>query len=119
MGSLGSFLNAAAVIVALFAAAGYGLQRGRVSNLREQLEDERKETSSLKEQRTERDRQISDLQAVVRIATGEVHSQAILDLLEQHHSDSLRVASRSERASERTEDLLTQVIDILVKRTHP
>lgn len=113
---LGSVLSTAAVLVALFASAGYGLQRGRVGNLRAQLEDERKETASLKEQRTERDKQISDLQAVVRIATGEVHSKAILDLLEQHHEDSVRVAARNERATERTEDLLSQVLDILVRR---
>jgi hypothetical protein len=106
---LGSVVSTAAVLVALFASAGYGFQRGRVGNLREQLDDERKETASLKEQRAERDQQINDLKAVVRIATGEVQTQAILDLLEHHHASS-------ERRGERSDDLLEQILDILVRR---
>lgn len=119
MDSLGPFLSSASVLVALFASAGYGFQRNRVTSNRERAEDAEARVAALKEERLEDQQKISDLQAVVRIATGEVKTQAILDLLEQHHGDSLRAADRTERASERTEDLLGQIIDILVKRPKP
>jgi len=109
LGDLGSLLPVGAFIVGLVTAAGYGLQRSRVTAYRERAEDAEKRVAALKEERLEDKQKIADLQAVVRIATGEVNSQAILDLLEHHTTES-------HRANERTEDLLTQVIDILVRR---
>jgi septal ring factor EnvC (AmiA/AmiB activator) len=123
VGDFVGILNAAAVLVALLSAAFVGLQRGRLTNLRDQLDDERKESTSLRDQRDERDRQITelkaarsedktrikDLETVVKIATGEVHWQAISDLLDHHHATD-------QRHWEHNDDLLEQILEILVRR---
>lgn len=122
MGDWSGLLGSAAVLVALVSAAVVGLQSGRLTNLRGQLKDERDEAASLRiriEERddtivdkdkklAEKDERITDLETVVRIATGEAQSQAILDLLEHHHRDA------TQRWGE-TSDLLLQMLAILAK----
>lgn len=99
-------LSTASVIVALATFAGLALQRGIVVNLREQLTDARAEIEGLKTKRAEDKTKIHDLEAVVKIATGEVHWQAISDVLEHHHKTA-EDHWKTERA------LLDEIRDIL------
>ena len=78
-------LSTASVIVALATFAGLALQRGIVVGLRERVADLTSENVDLKTGRAEDKTRIHDLEAVVKIATGEVHWQAISDVLEHHH----------------------------------
>jgi hypothetical protein len=76
-------------VIAVSTAAGLGLLRGTVVGLREQLDDERKLSTSLRAQRTE-DRALivrlqGDLEALGRVVTGEAHWIAIGQELTEHH----------------------------------
>lgn len=108
------FLTAAAVIIALATAAGLGLQRGVVTNLREQLNDARSEITDLKTNRTEtaadNARLKSDLSALQRVVTGEVHWLALNDLLDHHHK-------LTEEHWRVVEPVLTEIRDLLLRRT--
>lgn len=90
--ALGDLLSSAAVVLALGSAAWVGLQRGDRTNLREQLVDARSQITSLKEERTEDKaviaRQASDIDALRRVVTGEVHWQAISEVLDDHHTSA-------------------------------
>lgn len=87
---------AAAAVVAIATVAGLGLQRGVTSGLRESLaesrakiEEQRGEIDDLKKDRAD-DRALiaqlnSDLAVLRPLVTGEIHWQAISDMLEHHH----------------------------------
>lgn len=82
-------LQAASVIIALGSFAGLALQRGIVVGLREQVGDQKTRIDFLENGRTEDKatiaRQTSDIAALQRVVTGEVHWTAISDLLDHHH----------------------------------
>jgi hypothetical protein len=82
-------ISVGATIVALTTLAGLGLLRGTVIGLREQLNDERGLTASLRARRDEDAAKIAqlttDLAALGRVVTGEAHWIAIADQLEEHH----------------------------------
>lgn len=82
-------ISVGATIVALTTLAGLGLLRGTVIGLREQLNDERALTKSLRERRDEDTRKIAqlttDLDALGRVVTGEAHWIAIAHQLDEHH----------------------------------
>lgn len=82
-------LQAASVIIALGSFAGLALQRGIVVGLREQVGDQKTRIDFLETERAEDKatiaRQTSDIAALQRVVTGEVHWVAISDLLETHH----------------------------------
>lgn len=82
-------LQAASVITALGSFAYLALQRGIVVGLREQVGDQKTRIEFLEGERTEDkatiNRQASDIAALQRVVTGEVHWTAMGDLLEHHH----------------------------------
>jgi len=85
MDSFRELLSTASVVIALATFAGLALQRTFVVNLRERNKDLAEERDDLKVKQAESKIRIADLEAVVKIATGEVHWQAISDILEHHH----------------------------------
>lgn len=103
-------ISVGATIVALTTLAGLGLLRGTVIGLREQLNDERGLSASLRTRREEDGAKIAqlttDLAALSRVVTGEAHWVAIGQQLDQHH----------ERATEHWQEqrtLLTAIRDNL------
>lgn len=82
-------LQAASVIIALGSFAGLALQRGIVVGLREQVGDSKTRIEFLEKERAEDKAliasQTSDIAALQRVVTGEVHWVAINDLLDHHH----------------------------------
>lgn len=98
---------AAAAIVAIATVAGLGLQRGYTVSLREQLgsareqiEAQRSEIDEMKRERVEDtstiERQGNDIAVLQRVVTGEVHWQAISELLDFHHQTTEAHATRIE-----------------------
>lgn len=87
------WLTAALGIGVLATAAGYGFMRGRVGNLREQLEDARSQIGDLKGTRTELESRAgtleTDLAALTRVVTGETHWVAIGHQLDEHHEKAM------------------------------
>lgn len=106
--ALGDLLSTVAVVMALCSAAWVGLKGADRKNLREQLDDSRKQITSLKEERTEHAavmaRQASDIDALRRVVTGEVHWQAISEVLDDHHSSAQMHWLKDE-------DLLEKILD--------
>ena len=105
-------LSLSAVIVALVSAAWVGLQRGRIADFKELLEIADRKVDQLKEEliadKATIARQGSDLVALQRVVTGEVHWQAISDVLDHHHQSA-------ERHWSRDEDLLEQILEKLIR----
>lgn len=112
MEGLGSVLQTAGVLVALLSAAGYGLQRGRVADLREQVSDANTRIDFLVSERAddkamiaEQAAKIADQSATIatltndfavlqRTVTGEVHWQAFADILDHQTSLILELLGR-------------------------
>lgn len=86
---LGQVLGAAAVLMTLLSTGYVGMQRGRIVNLREQVDDERRRVDSLKAERADLQANVqtlsSEMAALRGVVTGEVHWKSISDLLEHHH----------------------------------
>lgn len=108
---------AASAIIAIATAAGFGLQRGRVMSLREDLgdartkiTDQRTEIDELKDGRLEDAKTIESLRTDVRVlrglVTGEVQWRATVDLIEHHHE-------RAERHWEHTSTTLDEILSTL------
>lgn len=98
---------AAAAVVAIATVAGLGLQRGYTITLREQLgsareqiEAQRTELNEMKQERSKDkaaiDRHRNDIATLQRVVTGEVHWQAISELLDFHHQSAESHATRIE-----------------------
>lgn len=96
-GDLGGLLSTALAIVAIATLAGLGLLRGTVTNLREQLKDEREARAADRQQKADDDienakyradttaqlaRQDAEIAGLQRIVTGEVHWVAIEQRIE-------------------------------------
>lgn len=97
---LDNLLSWALGILALATAGGYGLLRGRVSALRDELRDEREGRASdretirdLREREEKAEGRITlletELEAVGKVARGEAYGVAITDLLTTHHTEAL------------------------------
>jgi predicted nucleic acid-binding Zn-ribbon protein len=104
----------ASAVVSVATGAGYGLQRGRVVSLREDLSDarekiaeQRDEIDDLKEDRaTDRatiKKQAGDISVLQRVVTGEVHWQAISEMLDHHHETA-------EKHWNNTEDSIREIL---------
>ncbi len=96
-GDLGGLLSTALAIVAIATLAGLGLLRGTVTNLREQLKDEREARESDRRQRADDEIEHAkfkadaeariatleaDIAAYKRLVTGETHWTAIEQRIE-------------------------------------
>ena len=102
-----TLLSTALAVVTLATAGGFGLMRGRVTNLREDLRDTRETNAELRTERQE-DRALIDqlraeadnareqLDALARVVTGEVHWIALGDQLCEHHAEAREYWTRSE-----------------------
>ena len=92
METVSGLLTTALAIVALATLAGLGLMRGTVTNLRENLGDARAEIADKDRRLTaleKSDKQHqSELEALRRVVTGEVHWVALGETLDHHHSEA-------------------------------
>lgn len=83
-------LQVGLAVVSVGTLTGLGLLRGVVTNLREQLHDERELNASLRLRRTEDEAAIAqlqtDLNALGRVVTAEAHWIAVSEALETHHN---------------------------------
>lgn len=101
-------LGLALVTLTIATAAGFGLQRGNVVNLREQLKDCREEMASYKASRDEArvaNAQLStDLEALKRVVTGEVQWEVLTTSLDEHHHEALEHWKEAEKRFDRLID---------------
>lgn len=97
---LTSLITAALGIITLSTAAGLGLMRGTMTNLREQLADTRASNAEMRVERTEDraliEKQKAELEALSKIVTGEIHWRAMSDLLDDHHKAAREYWQRAE-----------------------
>lgn len=118
--NLGDFLSVALTIVALATLAGYGLLRGNVQNLREQLKDEREARASLSGRFDASEKENVELRSKVRvlegIVTGEVHWVALGTQLDEHHTEAREFWTHAQRHQSTQEQLLVEIRDALRKR---
>lgn len=109
----GQVPSAAAVVMTLLSTGYVGMQRGRITNLREQVDDERRRVDSLKAERADLQASVqtlsSEMAALRGVVTGEVHWNSISDLLEHHHA-------LAEQHWSRAESTLTRLLDKLERR---
>jgi predicted phage gp36 major capsid-like protein len=119
---LSNLLTAALAVLALATAGGYGLLRGRVSALRDELEDERKGRESDRQERDDLraknadlrrdlDNVTVELEALTRVVTGEVHWVAIGDKLDHHHGEAKDHWGKTEDAIEKALDMLKGMLE--------
>lgn len=117
---IGNFLTTALAVVSIATLAGLGLMRGTVTNLREQLADTRASNAELRQERTEDAAKIAtlttDLEALARVVTGEVHWVQLGQQLEQHHVEARAYWTRAET---RDAETLTALQDIARKIAEP
>lgn len=110
-------LTGALGILALATAAGYGLLRGRVTALRDELKDEREGRAADRRDRDEARNEVkqlrTDLNALTRVVTGEVHWVAIGAQLGEHHTEARAHWHENERIEreqlEATQELLREL----------
>lgn len=110
MSTFSDLLPEASAILALATTAGMGLQWGALKALRDVRDDQSKEITLLKSQREEDKAEISklksDLSALSRVVTGEIHWKALGEQLDDHHAEA-------QKHWETQEGLLTELIDAI------
>jgi hypothetical protein len=88
-----NILGVAATIFALASAAGLGLMRGTLNNLRDSNGDLRARVGDLEKQRSEDHARIAEVESENKLlnamVTGRVEWVAISDQVEEHHRQSL------------------------------
>jgi hypothetical protein len=97
---ISEILTAGVAILAVATAVGYGLLRGRVTALRDELKDEREGRAADRRDRDDARRELlvvkNDLSALSRIVTGEAHWVAIGQKLDDHHEEAVAHWRRTE-----------------------
>lgn len=82
-------ISGATTLTALLAGAGWGIQRGTLSNVRGHRDDLLSQNTSLKEERADLKAQNAELKSTAKAlrdtVTGEVHLVALTDLAQHHH----------------------------------
>lgn len=118
--NLSDLLSIALTIVAVATLAGYGLLRGRVQGLREELKDERDARASLAGRHEALKVEAADLLGKVKvlegIVTGEIHWVALGSKLDEHHTEATEYWTRAEQHTATQETLLTEIRDALRNR---
>lgn len=113
--NLSDFLSIALTVVALATLAGYGILRGNVQNLRDQLKDEREARASLSTRFEATKVENADLTGKVRvlegIVTGEVHWVALGTQLNEHHTEAREYWERNEKNNTDLRRLLEDILD--------
>jgi chromosome segregation ATPase len=106
-------LTTALTIVSIATLAGLGLLRGTVSNLREQLRDERENGASLRTKltdvETDNARLRADLSALQRVVTGEVHWVALGEQTQAHHDAAVAHWQQDEQILREIRDSMRQL----------
>jgi regulator of protease activity HflC (stomatin/prohibitin superfamily) len=133
-----ALLSTALVVVTLATAGGFGLMRGRVANLREDLADTRATNAELRAERTEdralietlraeaeaekakraaeREADKIQLDALASVVTGEVHWTALGEHLDQHHTEARAHWTKSEENTQEMLDALHAIREALSNR---
>lgn len=121
MDDLGRLLTLALGFLAIATAAGFGLQRGRIADLRERLKDNDEELERKDRRLTETEAELerhktsssaeigrlkTDLDALARVVTGEAHWTAIGEKLDDHHTQAETHWTHGETVLEEIRDLL-------------
>jgi regulator of protease activity HflC (stomatin/prohibitin superfamily) len=133
-----ALLSTALIVVTLATAGGFGLMRGRVTNLREDLADTRATNAELRTERTE-DRALIDtlraeadaekakrqaereadkiqLDALAKVVTGEVHWTALGEHLDHHHTEAREHWTRAEDNTTEMLEALRAIREALTDR---
>lgn len=119
-----TLLSTALIVVTLATAGGFGLMRGRVTNLREDLADTRATNAELRTERiedralidtlrAERDKDKTQLDALAKVVTGEVHWTALGEHLDQHHAEAREHWTKSEASTDAMLHALTEIREAL------
>lgn len=112
MDDLGKILTVALAILAIATAAGFGLQRGRISALQGRLKDSDEELARKERRLTEAEAEVltlkTDLAALARVVTGEAHWTAIGEKLDHHHEEAEAHWRHAEQIAEEIRDLLIE-----------
>jgi hypothetical protein len=91
---ISAILTGGVALLAIATAVGYGLLRGRVTALRDELKDEREGRAADRRDRDDARAELAvvrnDLAALSRIVTGEAHWVAIGQKLDEHHEEAVR-----------------------------
>jgi hypothetical protein len=112
MDDIGKILTLALVVLTLATAAGFGLQRGRISDLNGRLKEADEELVRKDRRLTEAEAKVlkleTDLDALARVVTGEAHWTAIGEKLDLHHQEAETHWSRAERIALEIRDRLPE-----------
>lgn len=112
MDDFAKILSLALAILAFATAAGFGLQRGRITDLNGRLKEADEELVRKERRLTEAESQVTqlktDLAALGRVVTGETHWVAIGELLEEHHTEAATHWKRDEQILEEIRDRLPE-----------
>lgn len=112
MDDLGKLLTLALAVLAIATAAGFGLQRGRISDLQGRLKDSDEELVRKERRLTEAEAEVlklkTDLDALARVVTGEAHWTAIGELLDHHHQEAEAHWANAEKIAREIRDRLPE-----------
>lgn len=115
--SIGDLFSYALAVVSIATLAGLGFMRGTVTNLREQLKDTRDTNAELRAERAEDAVKIeqlkTDLDALSRVVTGEVHWAQLGHQLDEHHGEARTHWAEADQRSAAMLAALLEVADIL------
>lgn len=110
MDNLGNFVTVLLAVITLSTAAGVGFQRGKIGRLRGELNEAHSKSDRLSGEvgqlRDDNGRLRSDLEALSRVVTGEIHWTAIGHQLDEHHTDSVQHWERHEELLKRMAEIV-------------
>lgn len=124
MDDIGKLLTIALGVLAIATAAGFGLQRGRISAQDKRIETLQGQLGDSDDELGRKDRRLTetvaelakvktDLAALARVVTGEAHWVAIGEKLDNHHDEASTHWAKDEAILGDVETILTEIRDRL------